>query len=131
MGIVAALGQFEQSVEQRKLAAEFAQTARFLALAALEGRPAAELAAQARAAERTLTILKSPVAVASTTSLSSLYDYRVAVGGFLGSLRGFSVFDSILPSTLQLPLHTRVAVVTSVVTGSKVPELSVKPVQAV
>jgi hypothetical protein len=82
-----------------------------------------------RGNERVQTILKAAVAAGSTATLGALYDYEVAVSGFLSSLKGHSVFDTILPSCVQLPLHVRIALTTTALTATRTNELAAKPIK--
>src|SRR5262249_32766485 len=130
MGVVPALGRVSSSLEYATSAREFASYCKFL-LACRGDRIAARAMAEAAgASERVQTILKTAVSAGSTSTLGALNDYRIAVGGFLSTLRGYSAFDTILPSTMQLPLHTRVAVSSVAITGTRVGEMSAKPISA-
>src|SRR5262245_65098942 len=121
--IAAQIGKVSASIEYATAAREFAAYAKFLMACRGDRIAARAMAEAAGASARVLAIMKAAVSVGSTSSLSTLNDYRVAVGGFLNTLKGYTVFDTILPSTLQLPLHTRVAVSSVAVSGTRLGEM--------
>jgi Phage capsid family len=127
MSIAQQIGKVSANLENATRAGEFVALVKTLMAAGGDSMQALEMAQAARANERIITCLKTAVAAGSTTSLSALYDYRVAVGGFLGSIRN-GAFDALLPSMMQLPLRTRIVLTTTAITGSRVGELSAKPI---
>lgn len=73
-----------------------------------------------RATPRTVSILKSVVAAGVTSDSSwagSLVDYDTAVSAFIESLRGRSIFYTLLPDMRRVPLATRVAISTAALSG--------------
>ena len=123
------------SLENATRAGEFISAVRCLMLAPLMERSALEIAESAGTPERVKSciqamMLKAPVGGMGTDDNSDIYDYRVSVSAFLASLRAHGCFDAILSSTMQMPLHTRVAVTASAITGDRMDERQVKPIRA-
>jgi hypothetical protein len=127
--LVKALGRVSGDPLTATRAGEFIAIVKHLAGANGYASEAAELAQAARANERVIACLKSAVTAGSTTSMSALYDYQQAVGGFLSTIR-YGAFDQLLSSMLQLPLHTRISVSTTAITASRLGELAVKPLSS-
>jgi HK97 family phage major capsid protein len=136
------IGQLDQSVEQRARANEFLRLAR---IALMQNSPGTELrdlapAYAARSTERVKSILAHDVRTLlmekaaqqpmSTTSAAALTAYEQIAAAFAQQLVGSgSVFDAVLQNgALQMPLHTRVAVITGSGTGAApLAELQAKP----
>lgn len=112
---------------------EFTQLCRALCLARGDWATAARIAEQRRALPRVANICKAAVSYGGLDSTSAWGDelgLTAVIGGFLASLRGQAVFDTLLPSTMQLPLQQRVALVSGAATGAVVPEASVVPLSS-
>ncbi|MGE4253633.1 MAG: hypothetical protein AB7E84_00280 [Xanthobacteraceae bacterium] len=80
---------------------------------------------------RVATVLKAGVAPGSMSdpNWSALSDYTSIASGFLESLRGTSVFDTLLSSGMRrVPLKSRTVIATVALTGATPAELSVKPI---
>jgi HK97 family phage major capsid protein len=74
---------------------------------------------------------KAAVAAGSTDPANwaaPLHQYSQLSDGFIASLVGVSVFDSLLSSMRRVPLRVKVAVVTQAATASSVQEGQIKPI---
>jgi Phage capsid family len=129
MSIAQQVAKVSANVEQATRSGEFVALVKHLMAGGGDFSEAHELAVASRSSERVQTMLKSAVSAGSTTSLSALYDYRVAVGAFLASIQN-SAFDQLLNSMVRVPLHTRIAVTTTALIATRVGELSAKPLSS-
>jgi Phage capsid family len=127
--IAAVNANYENATRTR----EFISYAKFLLDA--KGQPALawENAKQKRALPRVCEILKAAVASGGTDDpvwAGALADYSLIAQAFLGSLREFSAFDTVLSDRAFLiaPLRTRVKIVTTSAVGSLVGEGAPKPI---
>ncbi len=83
------------------------------------------------ATKRLASLIQKTAVTPGSSTTSALSDYDTIAGAFLESLRGVSVFDTLLAGGMkEVPLKTRVAVVSSAVTGSTVAELQIKPISS-
>lgn len=57
-----------------------------------------------------------------------LASYQVLASAFLESLRNYGAFDAMLPSMRRVPFRTRIGASTTGITGTTVPQASVKPI---
>jgi hypothetical protein len=117
-------------VEQRRLAASF----QMLARSVLAGRGTIadmrQFADRHRANERVQEVLKAAVSagsIADPTWGGNLAGYASLAAAFLLSLTGVSVFDTMLPAMIEVPLRTRIGVSTVAATGTVTGEGQVIP----
>src|SRR5262249_44353808 len=80
------------NLEYATAAREFASYCKFLIACRGDRIEARQLAEAANASPRVQNILKSAISTGSTSSYNALADYRTAVGGFLSTLKGYTVF---------------------------------------
>jgi hypothetical protein len=130
MSIAQQIGKASLDTENRTRAGEFISLVKYLGAAGGNFAEAHEAAVTARANERVQSMLKAAVSAGTTSNMSVLFDYRQAVGAFLASISN-SAFDQMLSSFMRMPLHTRVAITTTAVTGYRVSEQSSKPVSSI
>ena len=79
------------------------------------------------------TIHRQKAAAAAGTTAASdwalpLAEYQTLAGAFLESLRNYGAFDAMLPAMRRVPFRTRIGASTSGITGTTVPQASVKPI---
>jgi hypothetical protein len=126
------LGDVERAYEQVKAGADFIHLAALKLRSKGPGHSAREIAeTEPHTPERVRRILKAAVTAGSTGDADfagNLIDYRVAVAGFVESLRSIGVFDRLLSDMLRIPLRTRFAAMTIVASGSLVAEGAPKPI---
>jgi hypothetical protein len=125
------VAQREQSLAKREARGDFFK---FCHLVAKYGGAyqAREYAAAERARERVKTVLqKAAIAAGSLESWSGIADYQNISTAFLESLRSQSVFDAALADGMvRAPLRSRGFSVTTGISGSVIPEVSVKPISS-
>jgi Phage capsid family len=131
MTIIQKVAQVSANPEHATRTREFASYTRYL----LESRgalaTAREIAEQSGAPPRVVNILKSAVAAGDTTDphwAGALADYNLIAQAFFQSLAPFSAFDAALNDFLRVPLHTRIVVTTTGISGHAVGQGEPKPV---
>jgi hypothetical protein len=130
MGVVS-LGSIATDMETRSRAGEFAALARSIAMAKGDLLQAERFAEAERMSPRVLSILKSAVNVGTMSGWgSSLSEYASLVSSFLTSLAQYGAFDRLLSDMKRVPLHTRVVMATSSITGAVVGEGQSAPVSS-
>jgi HK97 family phage major capsid protein len=133
MTIAQRVAQVSANYENATRCREFTAYAKYLLDA--KGMPATawKNAEQNRASPRVVDILKSAVGAGTTSDpvwAGALADYNLIAQSFLGSLREFSSFDTVLNdgSFKRVPLRSRVKIVTASAVGSLVGEGQPKPI---
>jgi hypothetical protein len=93
---------------------------------------ARDFAGAERARERVRNVLqKAAVSAGTLETWSAISDYQNISTAFLESLRSISVFDSALDGgMIKAPLRSRGFSVTTGISGSVIPEVSVKPISS-
>jgi HK97 family phage major capsid protein len=128
MSIVQQIATVSSNLESATRSREFVSAARYLLAARGDRIEAQQLAAAGRSTDR----VKAAVAAGSISgSGAPLAEYRAVSGAFLESLKHSGAFDAMLPSMLQVPFRTRLAVVSSAPVGSTVAEGAAKPVSSI
>jgi hypothetical protein len=125
------LAERSDSLSHREARGAFLRTM-FLLLKHGSAAEARDHAKAERASERVQAILqKAAVSGGGLDNWSAIGDYTNISSAFLESLRGVSVFDSILANGMvRVPLRSRGFSITTGITGSVVPERSVKPISS-
>ena len=104
---------------------ELAQTALLQMVSRDDPLQAVELAKQARASERVQLYLKAAV---SASTLEGNTAFAPLSAGFVEGLKPYSAFDAMTPNMRRVPLHTKLAAVTTAATGEEVAEGAPKPI---
>jgi hypothetical protein len=131
MTIASRIGQVVANTENASRAAEFFQLARYVAvrqdyLAGPERDARTKLLSP-----RVKEVIKAAVLPTSTTD-AGFADYAALATAFLESLRGISIFDTVLNGGgLRVPLNSNVLAETSAIVGASVAETQAKPIRSV
>jgi hypothetical protein len=133
MTIMQTIGRAAADQSTRARSNEFVQYARCLLQA--KGMPAEALIYAKRnyATDRVQDVLKSAIAAGGTTTNDWGSELATFSTGFAGGLGSFGAFDKILSdgAFLRLPMKTRVAVITTLVSGATVAELKPKAISKI
>jgi hypothetical protein len=113
-------------------ASEFCQLARYMLMGKGRRADAAHHAREGRATDRVVEILEkaavNPAILSDPSWAGDLAGFQSLAFAFLDSLKGISVFDTLLPNMKRMPLHTTVAVTVAGASGSRVDEGAFAPV---
>jgi HK97 family phage major capsid protein len=130
MSTLQKLGSISANIEAVGRVAEFVQATKFLMLSRIDD--AAAMAQRARASDRVVEFIKSAQSTGSMGAGTWGSELAVAplATAFLASLSGISVFDTLWPSMVQVPLRTKVVAVSTTLTAGPIAEASIKPAKS-
>lgn len=127
MNMVQHVAERVTDAETRRQASALVHAARYLMLSKGDGYKAEKLAANARAFPQIQAMVKAAVAAGSTGGWGqNLAQFDSEISGFISSLRNFGAFDLVSEFMLQVPIRTRVALVTQGVTPGVIGEGAAK-----
>ena len=113
MTIAQTIGRVNAKIETTNRSREFAEYAIALMRSKGNREMALHHADASGLSQRVRTAIKADIAGDTTSSADALAPYRNLSEGFAATLANVSAFDGVLADSIQVPLHTQLAVVTS------------------